>query len=130
MLYPVAIKPHNGQFVAKLPDIPELEIIDKNMADTIAHARQAVFAYLSDCIEQDTPLPKASEINTYLADPKYAGWTWAIISVNKQSLVGEDIELTVNVSQRLYDKISEHVNNNENENLQTFLVSAIKNALK
>lgn len=129
MLYPVAIKPHDGQFVAKLPDIPSLEITSNSMADTIAHAHQAVFAYLSDCIDQDNALPQASDINTHLVDTKYAGWTWAIISVNKHSLVGEDIELTINVSQRLYDKISEHIKNSDGD-LQAFLINAIKDALK
>lgn len=129
MLYPVAIKPSNGQFVAKLPDIPSLEITSDSMADTIAHARQAVFAHLSDCIEQDNALPQASDINTHLVDPQYAGWTWAIISVNKHSIVGEEIELTVNISQRLYNKISEHLDNSDDD-LQAFLVNAIKDALK
>lgn len=128
LLYPTAIYQKKDHYIAHLPDIPDMELKGNSMADTIAAAREAVFKHLSDLTENEQPLPLASEINTHLLDPKYAGWTWAIVNIDSKRMRCEEVEVSFNLSQRLLQRIQAQLDGG-NQSLQEFFVESIKNNL-
>ncbi len=128
MLYPVAIQQKENVFHAYLPDIPELEINDTSMADTISTARQAVIDHLNHLVNEERAIPKASEINNLVTNPKYAGWTWAIVSIDINRIIGNQIELKLHIQRYLYEKIQQKVGGQSAE-INGFIINAIKKAL-
>ncbi len=128
MLYPVAIQQDKKVFHAHLPDIPELEIHDASMADTISTARQAVIDHLSYLVKEDQDIPETSEINTLVTNPKYAGWTWAIVNIDINRIMGAQIELKLSIQRHLYEKIQQKIEG-QSIDVNDFVIDAIKRAL-
>ncbi len=128
MLYPVAIQQKDNVYHAHFPDVPELEIHHSNMADTITSSRQAIMKHISHLLDTETDIPEASDLNVHLEDPKYAGWTWAIVSLDIERIIGEKIDVKVNIQQRLYEKVQQHIKEQDID-FNSFVVDAIKKAL-
>lgn len=128
MLYPIAIIQQDNLYHGRLPDIPELMIEGASMADTIANARQAVITHLQRLAEDDLPFPVDSDISTHLSGAEYAGWTWAIVSLDATRIVGEAVEVTLDIPERLMQKIQTHIKA-ENTDLQSFFIDLAKQAL-
>lgn len=128
MLYPVAIQQRDGIYHAHLPDIPDLNIQNVSMADTIATARQSVMNHLIQLIDEEIELPEASEINTHLTNQKYAGWTWAIINIDINRIAGEKVNVNVNLPKRFYERLQQYLDTNQLD-LNVFVIDSIKKAI-
>ncbi len=128
MLYPVAIQQRNNIYHAHFPDVPEIKVEHSDMAETITASRQAIMKHISTLLDSEKNIPQASDLNTHLANPKYAGWTWAIVSLDIERIVGEKIDIKINIPQRLYKRVQQHLKEQELD-LNNFVIEAIKKAL-
>lgn len=128
MLYPVAIRQIEQGFYACLPDLPELEVYADNMADIIPKARSAVIDHLQQLVENNQPMAPGSDVGKHLTNPDYAGWTWAIVTLEAYRIVGDTVDITLSLSERLLDKIQAHAAAHEMD-LQRFFIESAKQAM-
>ncbi|MBS9779350.1 MAG: type II toxin-antitoxin system HicB family antitoxin [Moraxellaceae bacterium] len=130
MNYPVAIKKIDDNYHAHLPDFPTLEIAEQSIADCIATAHQAVIEHFIDFLEDNKPLPKASELEDYLLDDDYQGCLWSMVNFDIKRLVGKEIEMTITLHQHLYDKVKNHLKEQNNAlDFNEFVINAIHQAV-
>lgn len=105
MQYPIAMLKTDDVFYVTIPDIPELKIQSKDMAEAVSQARMAVFEYMHECIKSDRPIPAPSAIGSHLTDKRFAGHIWAIIHIELARVMGDDAELTIRLPARLMSQV-------------------------
>lgn len=108
--YPIAISQQGQQFHAEAPDLPHVEIMGDSIIDTIAKARYAIAEHLQQLINDDQSIPNPHTISTHVANPIYAGCTWAIVRIDAQNFKSETPPINVQIPHALYQKISQHLN--------------------
>lgn len=128
MLYPIAIIVQDNHYYGRLPDIPELEIEGASMADTISNAREVVLNHLQQLAGKELPFPQGSDISTHLSSGEFAGWTWAIVSLDASRIIGEAVEVTLDVPERLMQKINAHLKEADLD-VQSFFIDLAKEKL-
>lgn len=113
MLYPLAIRQNDHQFVGVLPDFPELTIIAENITDVISQARLTVMTHLLTLYHQGKPLPNGSDISDHLsaqaASKSFLGATWAIISIDAARIKGKKVKLTIELPEPLLTCARHHI---------------------
>lgn len=80
--FSVAIRQEDDTFYAQVPDLPDIHVIGDSIADTIDKVRSTLIGYLQKLADDGSDLPQPENITNHLTNPKFAGQTWAIISLN------------------------------------------------
>lgn len=106
MQYPIAIFQKDNQYYVTVPDIPSLQAQGDNMADAVSNARMVVINHLHQLHERDAVLPEPTPVSNHLSKPEYAGYIWAIVGVELARILGESVEVTVQLPARLYSQVS------------------------
>lgn len=128
MQYPIAIQQKNLTFYAYLPDLPDLDIEGNSIADTIARARVLVFKHLQNLVDNGQDLPTGSDISQHLNNPSFSGWTWAIISIDANRIIGETLSIDIKIPERLMQRILSYTEQQQLE-INDFFIEAIKKSL-
>lgn len=123
MQYPIAIYQKHNKYHVIVPDIPELTTQADDIGDAVANGRSLVINHLYQLLEQDKTLPLPTPVSNHLSNPKFAGFTWAIVGIEISRIMGETIETTVNLPARLFKQISKQ---HRDEPLDTVIVNALK----
>lgn len=127
MQYPIAIFQQNNSYHVSIPDIEHLSVVDSSMADAIANARLAVMRHLHRLMQDDQPLPEPSAITAHLHKPQYAGYIWAVVSVELSRLIGETVEVTLQLPKQLLAQVTQQF---KDESLDNIMLLALKHYLK
>lgn len=115
MLFPIAIRQKNNQYFGILPDLPELSIVAPNIAEVISQGRFVIIKHLLSLCDQGKPLPKGSDISDHLGTDdaktpnKFAGFTWAIISIDAARVAGTNVKLSVELPESLLTRARDHL---------------------
>ncbi len=107
MQYPIAIYLKDQQYYVIIPDIPELQAQGKNMGDAVANARTTVINHLYTLLDQDKTLPQPTAVAAHLTNPKFAGCTWAIVGIEMSRIMGDTLEISVNLPNRLFKQVAQ-----------------------
>lgn len=130
MFFAVAIHQAEGQYVAYVPDLPELNVYGKDMADVIGNTRVAMIDYLQNLVDKGITLPKGQAIDVHLNNPQFLGYTWAIISLDSlrfaQKNLSYHLTLPKIMLEEIYDKLGSDANDDA---VQAFMIAAISHAL-
>lgn len=137
MLYPVAILQENNHFIAKIPDLPSLQIQGDSIAQTISNVRQAIIDHLQTLADADLAIPQGQDINTHLLNPDYYGHTWAIISLDSLRLSNQTLPLRLELPKSLIRQIQQTICANQavshqdisQSELESFITQAIREKL-
>lgn len=133
MLYPVAILPKDQLFIAKIPDLPSLQIQGDTMAQTISNVRHAIIEHLQKLSDADLAIPQGQDIGTHLTNPDYYGHTWAIISLDSLRLTPQtlpiQIELPKSLIHQIHHKINADYQDINHSELEAFIVQAVREKL-
>lgn len=127
MQYPIAIFHKDNDYHVSVPDIPELRISGTNMAELITDTRMAVITHLHQLIESDRKIPTPLPISSYLKDVKFSGCTWAIVSVELSRIMGESIDLELQIPVKLFKQLRQKF---PDESFDKIIISALKNHLE
>lgn len=127
-LFNVAIRQENNTFHAQTPDIPQIHITGNSIADTIDKARTTLINHLQHLADTNQPLPDPKHINTYLIDPKFAGQTWAVISLNSLLFDNQQKSFTLHLPRSLLTQIQTKVGHSEHD-VEQFILTTIEQAL-
>lgn len=123
MQFPIAIVHNNNQYIASVPDIPNLQVVGDSVADVVANTRLTVIQHLHQLLETDVSLPEPSPVAVYLEHPEYAGCIWAIVGIELSRILGESIEVNLQLPARLYSKITKTF---PKEPLEKVVIEALK----
>lgn len=130
MLYPVAIVVHEGEFLASVPDLPDLQAKGASVADVIRAVRHEIVKHLQSLAQDNLPLPVAKDLGTYVKDPNFLGVTWAIVSLDSwvfgQSTLSYPIALPKQTMDALVALLGTDAKSAE---IQRFILSAIQEKL-
>lgn len=127
-LFSVAIRQENDTFHAQIPDLPDVHVIGTSIADTIDKMRSALIDYLQQLADNDEPLPNPEHITNHITNPKYAGQTWAIISLGSMLFHHQQKTFALHLPRPLLLQIQEKVGDSELD-IETFILEAIRHEL-
>lgn len=126
MQYPIAITHNNNQYTVSIPDIPSLQVVGNSVADVVSDARSVVTDHLKLLIQQDAVLPEASSVSSFLEHPEYAGCIWAVVGVDLARIIGDHIEINIQLPAHLYAKLAKTFSN---QPLDKVVTDALKHYL-
>lgn len=88
MNYPIAIEPGSADhaFGVVVPDLPGCFSAGETLDEAIDNAREAIELWLETVIDDGGAVPEARLIAEHQAKPEFAGWIWAVVSVDLASL--------------------------------------------
>lgn len=127
MQYPIAIYKNNQVFHVVFPDIPDLTTQGRDVADAIYNARHTVSDYLYELVQKDSQLPEPSPISEHLNKLEFAGYIWAVVSIELSRLLGETAEITIRLPAQL---VSELYRNHPQQDINQIILNALKKYLE
>ena len=127
MQYPIAIFQQNNHYYVTIPDMKTLSVADDTMAGAVANARLAILNHLQRLVESDLPIPEPSPVTNHLTKPEYAGYIWAIVSVDLGRIMGEAMEISISLPHTLGNQVMQQF---PHEPLDRVIVLALKQYLK
>ena len=107
MRYPIAIEMGNDDaaFGVAVPDLPGVFSAGDTIDEAIANAEEAILLGLEDYAERGQAFPKASSLQVLMANPDYAGWTWAVVNVDPSQLSTKSVRVNITLPDRVLGSI-------------------------
>lgn len=130
MLYPVAIVTHEGEFLATVPDLPDLQVKGASVADVIRAVRNEIVVHLQSLAQDNLPLPVAKDVGAYVKDPNFLGVTWAIVSLDSWVFDQSKLSYSITLPKQTIDAMTALLGAEAGSNdIQRFILSAIQEKL-
>jgi predicted RNase H-like HicB family nuclease len=84
MRYPIAIEPGDAThaFGVVVPDLPGCFSAGDTLDEAITNAEEAILLWIDQAMDEGRPIPAAGSVEQHQEDPDYAGWIWAVVSVD------------------------------------------------
>ena len=100
MKYPIAIEPGSADhaFGVVVPDLPGCF----SAGDTLD---EAIELWLETVIDDGGAVPEARPIAEHQANPEFAGWIWAVVSVDLASLSDKAERVNITLPARVLRRI-------------------------
>ena len=88
MRYPIAIELGDAShaFGVVFPDLPGCFSAGDTLDEAIDNAHEAAQTWLEAVIEDGGGIPQARPISEHYTNPDFAGWIWALISIDVSAL--------------------------------------------
>jgi predicted RNase H-like HicB family nuclease len=93
MRYPIAIETgtESAAFGVVVPDLPGCFSAGDTLEAAMAGAEEAVAAWIDAALDAGEAIPAPSSLDAIRAKPDYAGWTFAVVTVDP-GLLDDTIE--------------------------------------
>lgn len=127
-LFSIAIKQENDTFYAQAPDLPNVHVTGNSIADTIDKIRAALIGHLQQLADDGKALPQPKNISIHLTNPKFAGQTWAMISLNSMLFNSEQKSFNLHLPRTLLTQIQTQIGYDEHA-IEAFILKSIKHEL-
>lgn len=127
-LFSVAIRQEDDTFYAQVPDLPEIHVIGDSIADTIDKVRSALIGHLQKLADDGSDLPQPENITNHLTNPKFAGQTWAMISLNSMLFNSKQKSFNLHLPRALLTQIQTQIGYDEHD-IEAFIFKAIEHEL-
>lgn len=107
MKYPIAIEPGNARkaFGVVVPDLPGCFSAGDTLDEAIDNAREAIELWLETVIDDGGAVPDARPVAAHQANPEFAGWIWAVVSVDLASLSDKAERVNITLPARVLRRI-------------------------
>jgi len=107
MKYPIAIEPGDADhaFGVVVPDLPGCFSAGDTLDEAIDNAREAIELWLETVIDDGGAVPEARPIAEHQANPEFAGWIWAVVSVDLASLSDKAERVNITLPARVLRRI-------------------------
>ncbi|MBE9589432.1 type II toxin-antitoxin system HicB family antitoxin [Moraxella sp. K127] len=127
-LFSVAIRQEDDTFYAQVPDLPEIHVIGDSIADTIDKVRSTLIGHLQKLADDGSDLPQPENITNHLTNPKFAGQTWAMISLNSMLFNSKQKSFNLHLPRALLTQIQTQIGYDEHD-IEAFILKAIEHEL-
>lgn len=107
MRYPIAIEPgtEKSAYGVVVPDLPGCFSAGDTIDEALDNAKEAVELWLEDVLDDGGDIPKPRTITEHQADPDYARWTWAVISIDLAELSDKVERVNITLPARVLRRI-------------------------
>ncbi|MFH1870926.1 MAG: type II toxin-antitoxin system HicB family antitoxin [Pseudomonadota bacterium] len=107
MKYPIAIEPGNARkaFGVVVPDLPGCFSAGDTLDEAIDNAREAIELWLETVIDDGGAVPEARPVAGHQANPEFAGWIWAVVSIDLASLSDKAERVNITLPARVLRRI-------------------------
>ena len=107
MKYPIAIEPGNARkaFGVVVPDLPGCFSAGDTLDEAIDNAREAIELWLETVIDDGGAVPDARPVAAHQANPEFAGWIWAVVSVDLAALSDKAERVNITLPARVLRRI-------------------------
>ncbi|WP_317201433.1 type II toxin-antitoxin system HicB family antitoxin [Janthinobacterium sp.] len=109
MRYPIAIEAGDvgHAFGVVVPDLPGCFSAGDTLDEAIDQAREAIELWLETVIDDGGAVPEAGTIASHQANPEYAGWIWAVVSVDLATLSDKAERVNITLPARVLRRIDQ-----------------------
>jgi len=107
MKYPIAIEPGTKRhaFGVVVPDLPGCFSAGDTLDEALDNAKEAIELWLETVIDDGGAVPEPGNITKHHADPEYAGWVWAVVSVDLAELADKVERVNITLPARVLRRI-------------------------
>jgi predicted RNase H-like HicB family nuclease len=107
MRYPIAIELGDAKhaFGVVVPDLPGCYSAGDTLDEAIDNAREAVELWLETVIDDGGAVPEPKTIAEHQASPEFAGWVWAVVTVDLAELSDKAERINITLPARVLRRI-------------------------
>lgn len=107
MKYPIAIEPGDKRhaFGVVVPDMPGCFSAGDTLDEAVDNAKEAIELWLETVIDDGGKVPEPASITVHQANPDYAGWVWAVVSVDLSELADKSERINITLPARVLRRI-------------------------
>jgi len=109
MRYPIAIEPGDKRhaFGVVVPDLPGCFSAGDSLDEAISNAKEAIELWLETVIDDGGGVPEPRSITEHQANPEFAGWIWAVVSVDLAQLSDKAERVNITLPARVLRRIDQ-----------------------
>lgn len=109
MRYPIAIELGNAQhsFGVVVPDLPGCFSAGDTMDEAISNAKEAIELWMETVIDDGGAIPEPRSITEHQANFEFAGWVWAVVSVDLAELSDKTERVNITLPSRVLRRIDQ-----------------------
>lgn len=110
MRYPIAIEQGTGDrsYGVVVPDLPGCFSAGDTVDDAIDNAAEAIMVWCEAMVENGDAVPPATTVATYASKREFKGWTWALVDVPVEQLMGPAERVNITLPKRVLAAIDHH----------------------
>jgi len=84
MRYPIAIEPGDAThaYGVVVPDLPGCYSAGDTLDEAITNAEEAILLWIDQAMDEGRPIPAAGNVEQHQDNPDFAGWIWAVVSID------------------------------------------------
>ena len=108
MRYPIAIEPgdETQAFGLVVPDLPGCFSAGDTLDEALSNAEEAVVAWIDTMLDREEAIPQPSAIDSLrLTHPEFAGWVWAVVSVDPARLDDKIERVNITLPRRVLARL-------------------------
>ena len=109
MRYPIAIETGTDTqaFGVVVPDLPGCFSAGDTLDEAMDNAKEAIELWLEVAIDDSEAVPEPSSLAAHQASPEFAGWTWALVTVDLASLSDKAERINITLPSRVLRRIDQ-----------------------
>jgi predicted RNase H-like HicB family nuclease len=103
MRYPIAIEPGTDETShgVVVPDLPGCFSAGDTIDDAIDNAAEAILVWCEAAVENGEAVPSATSVTAHAKKREFKGWTWAVVDVPVEQLMGPAERVNITLPQRV-----------------------------
>ncbi len=107
MKYPIAIEPGDAghAFGVVVPDLPGCFSAGDTLDEAVDNAKEAIELWLETVIDEGGAVPEPGSIARHQANPEFAGWVWAVVSIDLAALSDKAERINITLPARILRRI-------------------------
>jgi len=107
--YPIAIEPgsEDTAFGVVVPDLPGCFSAGDSLDEAIAAAEEAAAAWIDAVLDRGGNIPPPSPLERIASDAVYAGWIFAVISIDPALLDDSTERVNITLPRRIQRRIDD-----------------------
>ena len=107
MKYPIAIElgDDTHAFGVVVPDLPGCFSAGDTLDEAIDNAKEAIELWLESVIDDNGLVPEPESVTTHQANPEFAGWVWAVVSIDLAALSDKAERVNITLPARVLRRI-------------------------
>ncbi|MEX0678787.1 MAG: type II toxin-antitoxin system HicB family antitoxin [Pirellulales bacterium] len=109
MNFPVVIhKDKRSDYGVTVPDLPGCFSAGRTIDEALAMTKEAIELHLEGLTESGQPIPQPGTIERHRANRDYRGGTWAVVSIDEESLRVKVVRLNITMPERVVDAVDRY----------------------
>ena len=107
MRYPIAIEPGDAKhaFSVVVPDLPGCFSAGDTLDEAVDNAKEALELWLETVIDDGGSIPEPRSITEHQANPEFAGWVWALVTIDLAQLSDKAERINVTLPARVLRRL-------------------------